>query len=480
MDTRLTPSQCSAVSRAWNKGTISVGVRRSGAFGVLVGVFLCVALVAGGSSSNAVSAGIVRISSVPILTIGLWRLCHRPVSPSAFRLFTIMTAATALLLIQLAPLPPQVWGALPGRETVFAGYVAAGMTPPWLPISLAPWNTQDAVLGLLPPVAMFCGVATLEESARRTLALTIVAVAMVSVGVGVMQIAGGAESPFRVYEFTNRDSAVGFFANRNHQAAFLATSLSLAPFLIMRTARRDEPQNFFRISAAGGFFLIVSLGAATTGSRAGAALLVLGVLGAVAVLARGGRRRWAPAAIFATAALLAAGSVAVCGHSALVDRFRASLGDDARLEINPIAARAGEAFAPVGSGVGSFPHVYQTLERPEMVTPAYINHAHDDYVELWMECGWSAVGLMLAFLAWWCAATFAAVRARPSQTAALQTAGSLIVAMLMLHSVVDYPIRTPALATVFGFACALMGPPSRRRLIVEAPPSEKTRRSADG
>jgi O-antigen ligase len=213
------------------------------------------------------------------------------------------------------------------------------------------------------------------------------------------------------------------------------------------------------MAAAGGYFLIVSLGAAITGSRAGAALLFLGVLGAVAVAMRAGRRRWAPAAIFTIAAVLAAGLIAVSGNSILVERFRTNLSDDGRLQINPIVARAGVAFAPLGTGVGSFRDVYQMLERAEMVTPAYINHAHNEYLELWMECGWAAPGLVVVFLAWWGAATFSAIRARPSDMAALQTAGALIVAMFLLHSVVDYPLRTPALASVFGMACALMARP---------------------
>jgi O-antigen ligase len=452
--------------------------RHPAAFGVLVGVVLCLALVAGGSSSDTVSAGIVRIASIPILAIGLWRQCHRPVSPVAFWLFTIIVAAMGFVLIQLAPLPPRLWTALPGRETVLAGYVTAGMTPPWLPISLTPWKTQDAVLGLIPPVAMFCAVSTLEESARRTLALTILAMAVASVGVGVMQIAGGADSPFRIYDFTNRDSAVGFFANRNHQAAFLAASLPLATFLTLRTGRRDAPHGFFWMSVAGGAVLVVSLGCAITGSRAGAVLLALGLLGAVAVSARSGRRTWAPAALLAVAVVLAAALVAVSGHSTLVDRFRTHLGDDLRVQINPVAARAGRAFAPVGAGVGSFPDIYQMFEPVQMVGPAYVNHAHDEYLELWLEGGWAAAALILAFLAWWGAVTFGVLTGRSSQMAALQTAGCLIVAMFMLHSVVDYPLRTPALAAILGFACALMTPPPRRNMIVDAAPTGKAKLAA--
>ena len=444
---------------------VKVGGWRSDAFSVLVCVFLCVALMAGGSSSDAVSAGIVQFSSAPILGIGLWRLFDRPVSPGIFWLLIIMVATAAFVLVQMAPLPPEVWRALPGRRMLVDGYAAAGMTLPWLPISLAPWATQNAALGLIPPAAMICAVASLEESARRALVVSMAIIAIISVGLGVMQITGGADSPLRIYPFTNRDSAVGFFANRNHQAAFLAAAIPLAPLLMMRMNGRDGRQNFFWVAAAGGFILVVSVGAATTGSRAGALLVVLGFLGAVVIAARAWRRRWAPAAALAATAALTAGLIVLSGNTVLVDRLRMNPGNDGRLTISPIVATAAAAFAPLGSGVGSFPVVYQIFEHEETLAPAYINHAHNEYLELWMECGWAGVALMGAFLAWWCTAGFAAFRARPSEAAALRMAGALIVGMFLLHSIVDYPLRTPALATVFGLACSLMlQPPLERRI----------------
>ena len=43
-------------------------------------------------------------------------------------------------------------------------------------------------------------------------------------------------------------------------------------------------------------------------------------------------------------------------------------------------------------------------------------------------------------------------------------AGSVIVGLVLLHSLVDYPIRTAAIAAIFAMGCALIVParPSRR------------------
>src|SRR3546814_18783044 len=41
-------------------------------------------------------------------------------------------------------------------------------------------------------------------------------------GLGLAQVIGPRDGPLYLYEITNNGSAVGLFANRNHQAALLA------------------------------------------------------------------------------------------------------------------------------------------------------------------------------------------------------------------------------------------------------------------
>ena len=45
-----------------------------------------------------------------------------------------------------------------------------------------------------------------------------------------MQLAGGAESRLRFYSITNTDSAVGYFANRNHESALLVAAIPFAAY----------------------------------------------------------------------------------------------------------------------------------------------------------------------------------------------------------------------------------------------------------
>ena len=64
---------------------------------------------------------------------------------------------SSLIAIQLVPLPPAIWTALPGRDFVANGYALLGQPLPWLPISLAPYQTIASALWLLPPLAIIAG-----------------------------------------------------------------------------------------------------------------------------------------------------------------------------------------------------------------------------------------------------------------------------------------------------------------------------------
>lgn len=116
---------------------------------------------------------------------------------------------------------------------------------------------------------------------------------------------------------------------------------------------------------------------------------------------------------------------------------------------------------PAGTGLGSFPQVYRTYENQHAVGSELVNHAHNDYLEFVLELGLPALLLILAFVAWWAIRTFGIWRAS-AKGADLGRAGSVVILVVLLHSMVDYPIRTSAVAVVFAVACALMLPTQGR------------------
>ena len=98
----------------------------------------------------------------------------------------------------------------------------------------------------------------------------------------------------------------------------------------------------------------------------------------------------------------------------------------------------------------------------------YANHAHNDAVELWLETGIFGIVLIGAFLTWF-GFRAAAIWRGPSPPGAepidrlLMRAGTLIVALLLVHSLVDYPLRTGAMMAIMAFACALLIEPITQR-----------------
>ena len=204
--------------------------------------------------------------------------------------------AIALLpLLQLVPLPPWLWTALPNRQPSAEAFQILGRPTPWMPISVSPQATWLSALSLIPAIAIFLGTLLLSYRERRYLSLIIMAVGIVSVFVGLLQVVQGQQSPLRFFEITNPEEAVGFFANRNHFAALL---YCLIPFVVAWTldktattapGKQKKPALAYDVSsimaAMAGFttLVIILAGEITARSRVGLALTIVALFGAMAL-----------------------------------------------------------------------------------------------------------------------------------------------------------------------------------------------------
>ena len=132
---------------------------------------------------------------------------------------------------------------------------------------------------------------------------------------------------------------------------------------------------------------------------------------------------------------------------------------------------------PACTCLGSFPQVYLTYEDDFATVRELVNHAHNDYLEFVMEFGVVGLLLILAFLLWWVRRSLEVWRSS-AEGANLGRAASIIILVVLLHSLVEYPIRTSAIAVLFAVACALMLPPQRaaRARSAEPGPSEAVAR----
>ncbi len=429
-------------------------------------------LLGGGTRSGFLSDSILQLISIPLLLAVLWRLSGEPANPRLRWALLFCLALVLVPLLQLIPLPPGVWTALPHREPSAAAFDLVGREIPWMPVSVSPHATWLGALSLLPPVAVLLGTALLGYRDRRLLSLVVLAVGMVSVFAGLVQVAQGPLSPLRFFEYTNPTEAVGFFANRNHFAALLYSLMLFAAAWAVNAglahgqrADRDKYETAAIVALLAGFTVLVVLVAAQAmaRSRAGLGLTIVALAGAFA-LAFSDRRGASGAA--PTKLLLAATALAVMFAVQftlyrVLERFDADPLVDARIPFARNTMEAAKAYLPFGSGLGTFVPVYGMFEKPkDVMINAYANHAHNDFLEVWLEAGVAGLVLMGLFAVWLVMRALSIWRnARHGKReidGLLARAATVVIGLLVAHSFVDYPLRTGAMMAVFGFACALL------------------------
>jgi len=416
--------------------------------------YLLACLILGGSAQGIWQNTLLQLAGLGIIA---WAAAtgDEPLPKSAQALMLILIAAFVVVVLQLIPLPTSLW-AHGLRMRIAEGYSLLGRPVPSLPLSLTPYASLSTLLAIIPPLAVFCAILRLGAFRASWLAAALLAGAVAGITLGALQVvAPGAASPWYLYHETNRGVAVGFFANANHMADLLVCGL---PF-IAALAAGGRSRNIQRYSALliilAGAALLLVVGIALNGSLAGYTLAVPAIAASILIVAPAQRSVRLPVAIIAGLALVAA-VAAMASTSIGSSRIgqEASGSVESRQEILKTTGRAIRDTMPFGSGLGSFVKVYPLYESADHVTPEYVVHAHNDYAELTLELGLAGVLLIGVFLAWWTAAARAGWRTGGGGPYA--RAASIASAVILVHSVVDFPLRTAAISATFAMCLALL------------------------
>ena len=156
-----------------------------------VAAALAIAITLGGATRGAeISTLIVRLVCVALLVLGVARLPRHPSRQFTVALW-LLAVCFLLPLLQVIPLPPAVWRALPGRQFLIDADQLAGLHGIWRPLSLTPDDTLNKLPALAVPAAFFLATASLDERGRRLLSVIILACAVGAVILGGLQVAGG-------------------------------------------------------------------------------------------------------------------------------------------------------------------------------------------------------------------------------------------------------------------------------------------------
>ena len=445
-------------------------------------VFLLLCLLGGGASRGDVLSllylrpAAVLCLLVLLLSPGEWEFRR-------FRiLFLLLGLFAATMAIQLIPLPPGLWASLPGFSRYTEAAAAAGLAEAWHPISLAPDLTLNSLLALLPCLVVLVGFAGIREDQRRTLLPVLVGFVAANALLSVAQFAGGPDSPAYLYDITNSEAPVGFFSNRNHNAALLAMALPmLAVWIATPTPSRQYQRARTWVALAFGLFLLALILA--TGSRAG---MVAGAFGLLAAFwlapsfTAGWDRHWRIAFRVATIVipiLLVALTIYADRATSIfrmtdTDQFSGEL----RIEALPVLTDMLRTFSPQGIGYGAFDPVFRGFEPDSLLSLQYFNHAHNDLIELALTGGVTALLVLLLFVIWWGLRMFRTVSGDRRRTSdRLTRLGGLIILILLGASLVDYPLRTPLLAVIFTMACCWLTAPRVAAAVSDRPEEESPR-----
>jgi O-antigen ligase len=447
----------------------------------VVPAYFLLCLVLGGASAAGIWANFaLQAIGLALIVYALSVKRGTPVGTPGRQLIALGVIGLFLLGLQLVPLPPEIWTTLPGRGPIAAGYRMLGQPLPWLPVSLTPLDTRAGLLWAIPALAAMLGIVRLGGYKPNWLGWVLVTVAVVSVAIGALQVGGG---DWYFYEITNVGVGTGFFANANHQATLLVATIPFlsALYLAGRSGRRSAKQSSGLLVVLTGVLVVLLVGLAINGSLAGVGLAVP-VVGA-SLLMLWSRKGKPPVWATALALLVAVGAVylpfsAPIGSNNLVSS-EAKTSQYSRRTTIGTTIEAARDFLPVGSGIGSFVDVYRTYENPAEVEPFYINRAHSDYAEFFLEAGLVGALIVLLVLLWWLRRLVAVWR--QEKTDHFARAASIASGAILVHSLVDYPLRTAAVGALFAICCALMAEPRPRTRRSEEPePANKARHlSAD-
>lgn len=445
----------------------------------VLALFPALALLLGGASAGGfVANALLQLLAVLILAWTMLRLDWMPERKGDRVPLVFGFILVGIMLIQLIPLPPFLWTALPGRGTVIEGFAALGVDPlPWMPLSMTPARTLAAVTGLLPALAALAIVLQVSRPALHIALWSVFAMVALSVLLGIAQLSGGNDSPFYIYSITNFGDAVGFFANSNHFATLMVAAVPLVAGVATRARMRGDETGGTTIAwiAAPAIALIALLGVFAGGSLAGILLAPVAFGGSYLILRPTIRRRARMWLLLGAAAACAVTLAVVLLSPSAQDFGSTSFGNDdmSRPAIWRIAVQAVLDVMPFGSGYGSFPSMFHLFENPATVGVVYANHAHSDLIELLLEAGLIGAVLLAVFLYWFVRRSWI-VWSGPGRDP-IACAAAISIALILLHSLVDYPLRTAAISVLFALCCGILARSEHVQPVISAAPKPATK-----
>ncbi|MER8548341.1 O-antigen ligase family protein [Mesorhizobium sp. M1169] len=394
----------------------------------LLGTVLVVSLlIGGGTASGLYTDTLIEVAAIVSAAAVFSKIPGQRIPRSILWLLTFGVAWTVL---QVVPLPSAIFNGL--RPELLLG-------DPWMGesrfrfISVGVGRTVECLLYLLAAAAFFLAILRLRaEQVSALLPFFFMGVICNGLAGAIQYSLSDDVAIVGLLPFTIN---AGLFANVNHFSALLFVSI---PFVVYYGLFRGH-----LLSGSFGLIALLLLLLAA-GSRAGVLIgLAITVLSVIFLSARSRVSGFGVLLIFIGLSIYTISAWTKLDAEALDPAF--GRGEFALTTIEGIKGNWA-----TGVGFGTFPKAYQMYERESMIFQKYVNHAHNEYLEIAFEGGIPAILLLVGYFVLLFAA-LARVRRDP-----LQKAAFLSVSFLLIHSLVDYPLRTGALAMAFAYMNAII------------------------
>lgn len=385
-------------------------------------LFLSV-LIGGGTASGLYTDAVIEVAAIVAAAAIVSRPSEHGIPRSALWLLAL---GLAVFCFQIMPLPAALLSGL--RPEVL-------LANPWLSgetglrfVSVGVGRTIECLLYFVAMAAFFLSVTRLRpDQVYGLLPFFLMGVICNGLAAAIQYSLSDTVAIQGLLPFTIN---AGLFANQNHFSALLFVSI---PFVVYYGLFRGH-----LLSGSLGLITLLLLLLAA-GSRAGILIgLAITIISVVFLSARSRLGGDGIPAVFIGLSLYTIGAWTKIDAEVVDPAF-------GRAEFARTTIAGIEENWATGVGFGSFPKVYQIYEKGEMIFKPYVNHAHNDYLELALEGGAPVVFLVAAYSVLLFAFSLAA-RRDP-----LQKMAFLSVSFLLVHSLVDYPMRTAALAMTFAY-----------------------------
>lgn len=415
---------------------------------------LCFApLMRGGRLSVAML--ILELLGILLIVTALWQPNAKQHIPRL--VWVTLFACIALPLAYLIPLPFELWKQLPGRE-LYAESIAAlknlGGDPSYLAASLIPYRTVSSLLAFLPMLGIVLSTLLLPRHYVIKLVYVFLGVATFQAALGLIQYGSGAEWAY--WWGVKGSDATGTYPNRDHFSGLMELALPLALALTAYNFRNPQHEEeadtqHFHLNTTLIFFtisIILILALIFARSRTGIGLLILALPLCAIVFSRhiGGSKAIGLGTVVGIISLGVASSI---GLIPVLNRFANDPAEDLRWEIFNHTWQVIKAFFPLGSGTGTFQSVFLAYQPPELLN--FINHVHNDYLELLFEMGVAGAILIALFVLTYLSGWLALRKHSWNRFHFIQIAAGISLFLMGLHSFFDFNLHTPANSLFLAF-----------------------------